>query len=173
MEIHKDKNKRSCPNNESYWRGSSLIWRVMKLINGKMAIQMKSAILEDFKNNESYIVTSKDSTLIGTAMFSTKKEPTYKSIEGKWITKSDAKYGVIHRMAVTNESRKKGVAKFIFEQCEQQLFHQNNINSMRIDTHEDNLAMQSLLKKLKYLYCGVIYLDNGDKRLAYEKLIKI
>lgn len=132
----------------------------------------EEAIIKDITNNESYIITSIDSVLIGTAMFSTKKEPTYKSIEGKWITKVNAKYGVIHRMAITNKSRNKGVAKFIFEQCEQQLFHQN-INSMRIDTHQDNFAMQSLLKKLKYLYCGVIYLDNGDKRLAYEKLIKI
>jgi GNAT superfamily N-acetyltransferase len=130
----------------------------------------EEAILRDITNNVSYIITSKDSILIGTAMFSTKKEPTYKSIEGEWITKSDSKYGVIHRMAVTNEFRKKGIAKFIFEQCEQQLL-QNNIMSMRIDTHEDNLVMQSLLKKLKYLYCGVIYLDNGDKRLAYEKCL--
>ena len=132
----------------------------------------EEAILRDITNNVSYIITSKDSILIGTAMFSTKKEPTYKSIEGEWITKSDSKYGVIHRMAVTNEFRKKGVAKFIFEQCEQLLLH-NNIESMRIDTHEDNLAMQGLLNKLKYLYCGVIYLENGDKRLAYEKLIKL
>ena len=130
----------------------------------------EEAILRDITNNVSYIITSKDSILIGTATFSTKKEPTYKSIEGEWITKSDSKYGVIHRMAVTNEFRKKGIAKFIFEQCEQQLL-QNNIMSMRIDTHEDNLVMQSLLKKLKYLYCGVIYLDNGDKRLAYEKCL--
>ena len=132
----------------------------------------EEAILRDITNNVSYIITSKDSILIGTAMFSTKKEPTYKSIEGEWITKSDSKYGVIHRMAVTNEFRKKGIAKFIFEQCEQLLL-QNNIESMRIDTHEDNLAMQGLLNKLKYLYCGVIYLENGDKRLAYEKLIKL
>ena len=132
----------------------------------------EEAILRDITNNVSYIITSKDSILIGTAMFSTKKEPTYKSIEGEWITKSDSKYGVIHRMAVTNEFRKKGVAKFIFEQCEQLLL-QNNIKSMRIDTHEDNLAMQGLLNKSKYLYCGVIYLENGDKRLAYEKLIKL
>ena len=90
------------------------------------------------------------------------------TIEGSWITKANAKYGVIHRMAVTNEFRNKGVAKFIFEQCEQLLL-KNNIDSMRIDTHQDNLAMQGLLKKLKYTYCGVIYLDDGDKRLAYEK----
>ena len=75
----------------------------------------EEAILIDIINNESYIITTKESIIIGTAMFSTKKEPTYKSIEGQWITKSDAKYGVIHRMAVTNNFRKKGVAKFIFE----------------------------------------------------------
>ena len=130
----------------------------------------KDTILEDLINNESYIVTTNDSTLIATAMFSTKKEPTYKSIEGKWVTKVNAKYGVIHRMAITNKSRNKGVARFIFEQCEQQLLQQN-IYSMRIDTHQDNLAMQGLLIKLKYFYCGVIYLDNGDKRLAYEKCL--
>lgn len=131
----------------------------------------KETILNDIKNNESYIITTKESVIIGTAMFSTKKEPTYKSIEGKWITKSDSKYGVIHRMAISNKYRKKGVAKFIFEKCEQQL-RKSEINSMRIDTHEDNLGMQRLLLKLKYLYCGIIYLENGDKRLAYEKYVR-
>ena len=130
----------------------------------------QETIIRDITNNESYIITSKDSILIGTAMFSTKKEPAYKLIDGEWITKADSRYGVIHRMAVTNQFRKKGIAKFIFEQCEQQLL-QNNIQSMRIDTHEDNLVMQSLLKKLKYRYCGVIRLHNGDKRLGYEKCL--
>jgi hypothetical protein len=32
--------------------------------------------------------------------------------------------------------------------------------------------MQSLLKHLKYSYCGDIYLQNGNKRLAFEKLIQ-
>ena len=128
----------------------------------------EAAMHRDILNNESFVVASNDSTLIGTAMFSTRKESTYMTIEGSWITKANATYGVIHRMAVTNEFRNKGVAKFIFEQCEQLLL-KNHIDSMRIDTHQDNLAMQGLLKQLKYTYCGVIYLDDGDKRLAYEK----
>jgi len=92
------------------------------------------------------------------------------TIEGDWITKANATYGVIHRMAVANKFRNKGVAQFIFEQCEQLLL-KNRVDSMRIDTHQDNLAMQALLTKLKYTYCGVVYLDDGDKRLAYEKRI--
>jgi len=42
---------------------------------------------------------------------------------------------------------------------------------MRIDTHEDNLGMQKLLRSSGYTYCGVIYLTNGDKRLAFENIL--
>ncbi|AOR27985.1 acetyltransferase, GNAT family [Formosa sp. Hel1_33_131] len=130
----------------------------------------EQAILKDILNNESYVVKLEDSNLLATAMFTTKNEPTYKSIEGHWITESDATYGVIHRMAVGEKFRGTGVAKFIFNHCEQTL-KQTSIQSMRIDTHEDNLGMQALLKRLGYVFCGVIYLENNDKRLAYEKLI--
>ena len=130
----------------------------------------EATILKDVKNNESYIVSSEESTPLATAMFTTRNEPTYKRIEGQWITKTDATYGVIHRMAVNKDFRGTGIAQFIFKQCEHILKH-NRIQSMRIDTHEDNLDMQALLKKLGYLFCGVIYLENSDKRLAYEKLI--
>jgi len=130
----------------------------------------ESAILKDIKNTESYVVKSEDSSLLATAMFTTRNEPTYKRIEGQWLTKESAVYGVIHRMAVSEKNRGTGIAKFIFFQCEQNL-KKNSIKSMRIDTHEENLGMQGLLKKLGYHYCGVIYLENNDKRLAFEKLI--
>ena len=130
----------------------------------------KDAILKDLINNESYVVKTKNGITIATAMFSTRPEPTYTTIEGNWKTKKNATYGVIHRMAVSDKFRGKGIAKFIFNACEQAL-KQNNIKSMRIDTHEENLGMQGLLEKLGYHYCGVIYLENNDKRLAFEKLI--
>tara|TARA_B110000971_G_scaffold176634_1_gene182171 strand:- start:97 stop:612 length:516 start_codon:yes stop_codon:yes gene_type:complete len=130
----------------------------------------EQTILKDLQNNESYVVKSEHSTLLATAMFTRKNEPTYTSIEGHWITKADAKYGVIHRMAVGEKFRGTGIAKFIFNHCEQ-ILKQNSVQSMRIDTHEDNHSMQALLKKLGYVFCGVIYLENNDKRLAYEKLI--
>ena len=40
---------------------------------------------------------------------------------------------------------------------------------LRIDTHEKNLVMQNLVKKTGFSYCGIIYVDDGTKRLAYEK----
>jgi len=127
-------------------------------------------IEKDITNQESYIVKNEKKEILGTAMFTLKPEPTYSTIEGSWLTKENAIYGVIHRMAVGDKYRNHGVAKFIFSQCEQKLKEQN-IQSMRIDTHEQNKGMQGLLKNLGYIYCGVIYLANGDKRLAFEKII--
>jgi ribosomal protein S18 acetylase RimI-like enzyme len=128
-------------------------------------------MLQDISQQESFIVKNEHNDIMGTTMFTTKAEPTYSNIDGSWLTAKNVIYGVIHRMAVSNNFRKLGVAKFIFKQCEQRL-KENKIASMRIDTHEDNKDMQGLLKKLDYVYCGIIFLDDGDKRLAFEKLIK-
>ncbi len=131
----------------------------------------KSILLDDIQNMESYLLTDAKGFPLATAMFSTKGEPTYSKIDGDWITTGQTQYGVIHRMAVSKSYRRKGIAKFIFNAFETMLA-KSNIKSMRIDTHEENYSMQKLLKGSEYSYCGIIYLMNGDKRLAYEKLIQ-
>ena len=132
----------------------------------------QTQIENDIANNESFIVLNSDNQIIATTMFSIKGEPTYKVIEGNWIIAESEKYGVIHRMATAKESRKSGLAQYIFE-----YFHdflkQQNIQSLKIDTHQENLGMQSLVKKLGYQYCGIIYTNYGDKRLAFEKIIAL
>jgi len=45
------------------------------------------------------------------------------------------------------------------------------IRSLKIDTHEDNHEMQYLVKKLGYVYCGIIFTQYHAKRLAFEKVI--
>lgn len=127
-------------------------------------------IINDILNKESYLIKSNSDNVIATAMFSTRLEPTYKVIDGKWMSSNSDRYGVIHRMAIAKKNRRSGVSKFIFKTFETFL-KKNNIKSMRIDTHVDNTGMQNLLLKLNYNYCGIIYLENGDLRLAYEKLI--
>ena len=128
----------------------------------------KQIILDDIKNKESYILKSEQSEPLATTMFSIRGEPTYTKILGQWKTNSSTKYGVIHRMAVAKNHRGKGLAKFIFSSCEKWLMQQQ-IPSMRIDTHKDNFAMQQLLRILDYSYCGIIHLPSGDQRLAFEK----
>ena len=87
-----------------------------------------------------------------------------------WLNSEEETYGVIHRLAIKKEYRKLGLATFLFDEFHQQLKNKN-IKSLKIDTHEDNLSMQSLIKKLGYQYCGIIYTSYNAKRLAFEKII--
>ncbi len=130
----------------------------------------EAVLLNDINHRESYCVHNDAGQLMGMTMFTTRPEITYYTIDGNWLTAENALYGVIHRLAVSNRFRSHGVAKFIFEQCEGQL-KANNISSMRIDTHEENKGMQKLIGQLGYEYCGVIFLESGDKRLAFEKIL--
>ncbi|MDD7914187.1 GNAT family N-acetyltransferase [Polaribacter ponticola] len=131
------------------------------------AEQVKS----DIEKGESYVVVNDDNIVMATSMFTLRKEPTYKEvIDGNWLISEDKIYGVIHRMAIKKEFRKLGLATFLFDEFHQQL-KDKKIESLKIDTHEDNIGMQSLIKKLGYSYCGIIYTDYGAKRVAFEKVI--
>lgn len=126
----------------------------------------------DIKKDESYVILNDENQVMATSMFTTNKEPTYKIIDGNWIIDESKKYGVIHRMAIKKEFRKLGLATILFDEFHQQLKNKN-IQSLKIDTHEDNLGMQALIKKLGYKYCGIIYTGYDAKRLAFEKVISI
>ncbi|TQQ83133.1 GNAT family N-acetyltransferase [Peptacetobacter hominis] len=96
-------------------------------------------------------------------------ESTYDKIyDGEWL--SDYPYTVVHRVAVSEGNKGKGISHEIMRFAEK-ISKERNIKSMKIDTHEDNKVMRSMLEKNGYTYCGIIYLESGDTRVAYEKLI--
>ena len=128
-------------------------------------------VKNDIKKGESFVVVNDENQIMATSMFTLRKEPTYKEIiDGNWLISEDELYGVIHRMAIKKEFRKLGLATFLFDEFHQQL-KDKNIQSLKIDTHENNLGMQSLIKKLGYKYCGIIYTGYNAKRLAFEKVL--
>ena len=89
-------------------------------------------------------------------------DPTYAHIyDGAWIDDKQP-YGVIHRLASTEDS--KGVASACLQWCYEQ------IPNLRADTHRDNHILQYILKKHGFKYCGIILLANGDERLAFQKV---
>ena len=95
-------------------------------------------------------------------------EETYDHIySGQWI--SEGQYGVIHRMAAADAFKGRGLGAAMIEKAEQ-IALSRGINSIKVDTHRDNNPMQNLLKNNKFEYCGIIYLDDGQERLAFEKL---
>lgn len=105
-------------------------------------------------------VCEEEGELLGVFYFALGEDPTYRVIEdGAWL--SDKPYGVIHRIAVA--ARGRGVASFCFSHCF------SLCPNIRIDTHRDNLPMQRALEKNGFHRCGIIHLENGEARIAYQK----
>lgn len=121
----------------------------------------------DIENEESYVLLE-DDRLVATAMITFRGEPTYNIIEGAWLTNEP--YMVIHRIAVRPSLRGQRIANRIFDYAAQ-LCLQKGVAHQRIDTHKDNKAMQRVIERLGYTYCGIIYVRGGAARLAYEKEI--
>jgi len=125
-------------------------------------------IRNDINNKHSYIL-SKDNNIVATAAVSFDGEKTYDSIyEGVWITNNQ--YAVIHRIAVDNTYKGLGLSSEIIKNVEE-LCLSRGIHSIKVDTHEENISMQKLLKKNKFQYCGIIYLEDGNKRIAFERIL--
>lgn len=130
----------------------------------------QTQIERDIANNESYVLINDANQVIATSMFSIRPEPTYKIIDGEWKIKESEKYGVIHRLAIDKNYRKKGIASHLLNEFHL-LLDKQQIRSLKIDTHEDNHEMQCLVKKLGYVYCGIIFTEYNAKRFAFEKVI--
>lgn len=90
-------------------------------------------------------------------------DPTYGYIDGVW--QDSTPYGTIHRLAAD------GTNHGFFARCVD--FSARQISHLRIDTHRDNRVMRHLVEKHGFSYCGVIYLENGDPRLAFERSASI
>lgn len=115
----------------------------------------------DIKENNLYVV-KKNSEILAVFFFKTGEDETYiKIFDGEWL--NDRPYGVIHRIAVSDTAHGMGVAKFCFEYCF------GMISNIKIDTHRDNIPMQKSLVKNGFKRCGIIYLKNGDERIAFQR----
>ena len=89
-------------------------------------------------------------------------DPTYSYIEGGAWLDDEKPYYVVHRIASFPQVH--GVFAAMMDYLE------GITDNIRIDTHKDNRIMQGLLERYGFSYCGIIYLLNGDPRLAYQRL---
>ena len=90
-------------------------------------------------------------------------EPTYARIDGGAWLDDTLPYHVIHRIASVPDAH--GIFRSLMDWC---FAREKNI---RIDTHRDNCIMQHCVLSYGFRYCGIIYLLNGDERLAYQRII--
>ena len=123
----------------------------------------KDLILKDISAGCSYVCVNDREEVIGTFFYAQGREiePAYADIrDGKWL--DEGPYGVVHRIG--GNGREKGIGAFCLNWAFRQCGH------IRIDTHEDNIVMQNLLKKLGYTHCGTIFVgEDHSPRLAFEK----
>lgn len=122
---------------------------------------------EDIIQGESYVMLL-DDKIVATAVISFRGESTYNEIyRGNWL--SDREYAVVHRVAVNDDYKGQGLSHKIIE-FSQKKCKELGYSSIKIDTHKDNFVMRSLLEKNGFKYCGIILLEDGAERVAYEKL---
>lgn len=113
----------------------------------------------DIENQNLYLIED-DGNPAGAFAFIVGPEPTYQEIDGAWL--NDLPYGTIHRVASF------GVVRGILKECLD--FCASSHPNIRIDTHRDNIIMQHLLEKEGFHKCGIIHVEDGTPRIAYQKI---
>ena len=118
----------------------------------------RDLVSDDIANGNLYVICREDSSVCACFGLFFGDDPTYSHIEGSW--KNDAPYAAIHRVA--SDGSIKGVFRKCFDFVSARHPH------IRIDTHEDNKIMQRAILNCGFVYCGIIYVENGTPRRAYE-----
>ena len=120
----------------------------------------RELLVSDIERRQLYVAES-CGKLHGVFAFIIGEDPTYGYIEnGRWL--SDEPYGTIHRIASG------GTCGGVFTSCIS--FCESKIKHLRIDTHGNNTVTQHLIEKHGFAKCGVVYMEDGSARFAFEKV---
>ena len=139
----------------------------------------REIIEEDIRTGLSYCVENADTKeLVATFAVLHNGDPLYDTIlDGEWRTGEslsalgkESAYTAMHRVAISVSTRGSGMSTAIIDFVSS-LAAENGKRSIRIDTHKGNAVMRRMLEKHSFVHCGTIILENGDPRVAYEKLI--
>lgn len=123
----------------------------------------RELVTQDINEGNSFVCTE-DDEILGVFYYIQGDEPTYQKIyQGEWL--NDYPYGVIHRIA--SSGKKKGIGKFCIDWCLERC------PNLKIDTHKDNVIMHDMLQKNGLTKCGIIYVNDGSERVAYQKTLNV
>lgn len=104
-------------------------------------------------------VCEQDGHIYATFAFVLGQDKTYRVIKGAW--KNDRPYGTLHRIA--SDGEKSGMVDLIVNWAFEQ------IPNLRGDTHELNKPMQRAFERNGFERCGIIWVEDGTPRIAYQK----
>ncbi len=114
-------------------------------------------IRSDIEKGDLYLLCDEDG-IEGVFAYINGSDPTYDYIEGEWL--DELPYCAVHRVA--SAGKKKGILKAVMD------YAFSRADSIKIDTHKNNTVMQHQLEKYGFSPCGIIYLENGEDRIAYQ-----
>lgn len=131
---------------------------------------MNEKFLENqIREGKSYVY-EQDGQILAYAYLSDIKEEAYLPFENDFVGENPI---TVHTFAVDKSMRKRGISiKFFIDIVKHA--EKNGFDSLRIDTHKDNLKMRGLINKLGFEKIGEIFIDEeGVKkpRICYESLL--
>lgn len=119
-------------------------------------------IRQDIANGIGHII-EQNGTAKGYFALLTTPEPTYSYIEGGQWLDNTTPYGTLHRLC--SDGTTHGMAQAAFSYSEQ------HCTTLRADTHRLNHTMLHILQQRGYSRCGVVYMEDGSPREAYQKML--
>ena len=100
----------------------------------------EDTVKNDISSDDLYLCVDDEDNILSVFFYAFGNDPTYERIyDGKWLNCD--KYGVVHRIAVSENARGKGAASFSLD------YALSESGNLKIDTHRDNIPMQKMLLK--------------------------
>ena len=121
----------------------------------------KETLEGDIENKNLYIVVDFDE-IVGAFALIYGEDKTYLEIDGKWL--NDEPYATLHRVVSSGKAR--GIMSEIIK------FSEEKYENLRIDTHKNNHKMLDKIRENGFTYCGVIKIDDGSPREAFQNISK-
>lgn len=130
------------------------------LTQWKQGYPSETIIKTDIDDNSCYLITDNEKA-VGSFALKPGPDPTYSIIyDGKWLDNTQ-NYYVIHRITSLPDAH--GVFSTLIN------YSLSISQNIRIDTHKDNTIMRRLLDKYGFTYCGIIHVNDGSERMAYQR----
>ncbi|MBR2474141.1 MAG: GNAT family N-acetyltransferase [Clostridia bacterium] len=147
--------------------GARRILRESGIPQWQEGVPGRESFITDVQDGVAYVLEDEGKVIATVQIIDS--EPYYDKIsDGVWTENSAM---VAHRVAVSNECRKKGVGSAILSYAEE-LAKKNGKKALRLDTHELNYRMRGMLEKNGYIAVGTVHMPSGESRVAYEKVLK-
>ena len=145
-------------------------FRVQKIPQWQDGYPNRDSFICDWERGCSYVL-EENGKVVGTMAVYFDGDSNYNKIyKGSWLSEG-LSYAAIHRVVVAAEQKGRGLAGKMVEEVVKMCF-ERNIFSIKNDTHRLNFSMQEMLRKNGFVRCGIIYLENGEERIGFERLLK-